>query len=100
MKPLPEWREQRLARVSFTSNLQRHLSCPTVAVGGDTVRAVLDGVFETNPKLRSYLLDDQGRLRKHVKVFVNDRAVADPNRLSDRVGAADEVFVFQALSGG
>ncbi len=89
-----------MARVSFTNNLQRHLSCPTVDVGGDTVRTVLDGVFAANPKLRSYLLDDQGRLRKHVKVFVNDCVVADTAGLSDRVGEADEVFVFQALSGG
>jgi len=89
-----------VAQVSFTDNLQRHLSCPTEDVRGDTVSAVLDGVFRTNPKLRSYLLDDQGRLRQHVAVFVNDRPVCDRERLSDRVGGADEVFVFQALSGG
>ena len=89
-----------MARVSFTSNLRRHLSCPPAEVAGDTVRAVLDGVFETNPKLRGYLLDDQGRLRKHVKVYVGGSAAADTGGLSDPVGAADEVFVFQALSGG
>ena len=87
-------------QVSFTNNLQRHLSCPTVSVTGDTVHAVLHGVFETNPKLRPYLLDDQGRLRRHVKVFVNDRAVADRSGLSDRVVEADEVFALQALWGG
>ena len=89
-----------MARVSFTNNLRRHLACPTLDVPGETVRAVLDGVFESNPRLRSYLLDDQGHLRKHVKIFVNDRVVADTAGLSDSVGAADEVFVFQALSGG
>ena len=89
-----------MAQVSFTNNLRRHLACPTLDVPGETVRAVLDGVFESNPRLRSYLLDDQGHLRKHVKIFVNDRVVADTAGLSDSVGAADEVFVFQALSGG
>ena len=89
-----------MARVSFTNNLRRHLSVDAADVPGDTVRAVLEGVFEDNPKLRSYLLDDQGRLRKHVKVFVNDRVAADRNGLSDPVGESDEVFVFQALSGG
>ena len=87
-------------QVSFTNNLKRHLSVPSVEASGETVQAVLHGVFEGNPKLRSYLLDDQGRLRKHVKVFVNERPVTDRNTLSDPVGESDEVFVFQALSGG
>ena len=89
-----------MARVSFTNNLRRHLSCPTAEIPGGTVRVILDGVFATNPKLRSYLLDDQGRLRKHVKVYVGGRAAADTGGLSDPVGPGDEVFVFQALSGG
>jgi molybdopterin synthase sulfur carrier subunit len=93
-------REDVLAQVRFTSNLQRHLSCPSVQVLGGSVRDVLEGVFQANPRLRSYLLDDQGRLRKHVKLFVNNNAIADPRGLTDRVGDADEVFVFQALSGG
>jgi molybdopterin synthase sulfur carrier subunit len=89
-----------MAHVSFTGNLQRHLACPTAVGAGDTVSAVLADVMRENPRLRSYLLDDQGRLRQHVAVFVNDRPVADRVRLSDPVGQADEVFVFQALSGG
>ena len=89
-----------MARVSFTGNLQRHLACPPVEAPGATVAAVLQAVFDDNPKLRSYILDDQARLRKHVKVFVNDKVVADRQGLSDPVSDSDEVFVFQALSGG
>lgn len=89
-----------MPQVSFTSNLQRHLAAPTRQVEGETVRQVLDNVFATNPKLRSYILDDQARLRRHVVIYVNDARVADRDCLSDRVGRADEVFVFQALSGG
>jgi len=93
-------REEVLAQVRFTSNLQRHLSCPSVQVAGGSVREVLEGVFQANPRLRSYLLDDQGRLRKHVNLFVNNNAIADPSGLTDCVRDSDEVFVFQALSGG
>ena len=89
-----------MPRVNFTGHLQRHLSCPPVDVPGVTVRIALDAVFETNPQLRSYLLDDQGRLRRHVNVFVNDRAIGDRAALSDRLAPTDEVFVIQALSGG
>lgn len=89
-----------MARVSFTDNLLKHLPCPPAEMAGDTVRAVMDGVFKDNPPLRSYLVDDQGRLRKHVNIYVNDALISDRAALSDPVAADDHVFVFQALSGG
>jgi sulfur-carrier protein len=89
-----------VARVAFTANLQRHLSCPDQVVPGSTVRAVLDQVFAVEPRLRSYILDDQDRVRRHVAIYVNGDRIADRERLSDPVGDDDEVFVFQALSGG
>ena len=89
-----------MARVTFTDNLQKHLPCPPTNAHGDTVRAVLNDVFTDNPPLQSYLLDDQGRLRKHVNIFINNKMVRDRDTLSDPVEASDDVFVFQALSGG
>ncbi len=89
-----------MARISFTANLERHLPVPPTRAPGATVREVLEGVFAANPPLRSYLLDDQGRVRKHVNIFVNNGLVSDRTRLSDPVREDDEVFVFQALSGG
>ncbi len=89
-----------MPRISFTSNLKRHLACPTAEVAGSTVAAALERVFADNPRLRSYLLDDQGRLRKHVVIYVNQQPVRDRYRLSDPVAGADEIFIFQALTGG
>jgi len=89
-----------VAHVAFTANLQRHLSCPDQTVPGSTVSAVLDRVFTVEPRLRSYILDDQDRVRRHVAIYVNGDRIADRERLSDPVGDGDEVFVFQALSGG
>ncbi|MEX2455063.1 MAG: MoaD/ThiS family protein [Rhodospirillaceae bacterium] len=89
-----------MPHVHFTGNLQRHLDCPTADVAGATVAEALEAVFGENPRLRSYLLDDQGRLRKHVNIFVDGNAVADRTRLSDAVRGEGEIYVFQALSGG
>lgn len=89
-----------MPRISFTANLQRHVPVPTLAVSGITARAALDQAFAAHPQLRSYLVDEQGRLRKHVNLYINERPVADRENLRDPVGPDDELFVFQALSGG
>jgi hypothetical protein len=86
--------------VTFTSTLRRHLDAPPARVGGATVREALDEVFRANPRLRAYVLDDQGRLRRHVQVFVDGEPISDRERLGDPVGAASELYVLQALSGG
>ena len=89
-----------MARINFTENLRRHVECPPADVGAATVREALEAVFADNPQLKSYIVDDQCRLRRHVNVFINGRLAHDRLGLSDAVGPRDEVFVFQALSGG
>lgn len=89
-----------MATVSFTPNIQRHVSCPARTVAGETVRQVLDAVFEGNPRARGYVLDDQGAVRPHMVVFLNGRQIQDRQHLSDPVRPDAEVFVAQALSGG
>jgi len=86
--------------VSFTRALERFLPAPTMTVEGATVGTVLAAVFGAQPALRGYVLDDQGALRRHVAVYVNGRLVGDRVGLSDPVGPRDEIYVFQALSGG
>ena len=53
-----------MPRVIFTSNLQRHVACPEAVVGGASVRAALENVFLKEKKIRSYVLDEQGDLRR------------------------------------
>ena len=89
-----------MARVTFTSNLRRHVDCATVEAAGQTVREVLEVVFESNDRLRTYILDDQAALRKHMTILVDGRRVADLTGLSDPVLPKSEVYVLQALSGG
>lgn len=86
--------------VRFTPNLARHVDCPAAAVEGATVAEALAAAFAANPRLRGYVLDDRGALRKHMVVFVDGTPVRDRRHLGDAVEAGAEVFVMQALSGG
>jgi len=76
-----------MSTVPFTPNLTRHLDTPDVEVGTGTVLEDLEKCFVQNLRLRSYLLDDQGRLRKHVAVFVGREIITDRTRLSEEVAA-------------
>jgi sulfur-carrier protein len=89
-----------MARVVFTANLARHIAAEPVEATGATVREVLDAVFAGDDLARSYVLDDQSALRRHMNVFVDGNRIRDRIHLSDPVPANAEVYVIQALSGG
>jgi hypothetical protein len=89
-----------MVRVTFPRVLERHVQCPSVDVRAATVRQALDAAFAALPAVRGYVLDDQGKLRPHMAVFVDDEPVRDRNGLGDTVKADATVAVMQALSGG
>ena len=86
--------------VCFTAALQRFLPVASARVDAATVAEALAAVFAAQPELRGYVLDDQGALRRHVAAYVNGQPISDRRRLSDAVGPSDEIYVFQALTGG
>jgi len=86
--------------IAFTSNLRRHVDCPSAEVTGGTVAECFADYFARQPQVRTYVLDDQGRIRRHVAVFLAGEQLRDPITQSDPVAAGDEITVMQALSGG
>ena len=89
-----------MARIVFTSHLERYLDCAPREIEAKSVASALGQVFEDSPRLRSYILDDQGILRQHITIFVSGQVIRDRKRLSDPVGKDEEIYVLQALSGG
>lgn len=87
-------------RITFTSSLQRHVSCPSELVGGATVREALEHYFARHPQVRSYVLDEQGALRHHVVVFVDGGQLRDRSGQQEPLSEAADIYVMQALSGG
>lgn len=85
-----------MVRVVFTANLRRHLATPTATVPGASVGDALERVFAENARLRGYILDEQGRVRRHVTLYRNGEKVG----LAEPLDPGDELYVMQALSGG
>ena len=68
-----------------------------VAAAGATVGAVLDDLDARFPGLKFRVVDEQDRVRKHMRMFIGreeTRNVAAPMR------DGDELLIFGALSGG
>lgn len=68
-----------------------------VEAEGATIDELLFDLDRNHAGIRFRMVDEQGRLRKHMKVFVGQDSVRD---LSTPVTDADEVTIMQALSGG
>jgi molybdopterin synthase sulfur carrier subunit len=89
-----------MARIVFTQQLRRFTETPEVDAPVATLRAALDAAFAQNPRLRGYVLDDQGHLRGNVVAFVDGRRCSERVRLDDPLRPDSRVHVMQALSGG
>jgi molybdopterin converting factor small subunit len=85
-------------RVRIPTPLRSYTDQQAVVDGeGSTVAELLADLEGRHPGLRFRMVDEQGRLRQHMKVFVNDEAVRD---LTTPLAHGDEVTIMQALSGG
>jgi molybdopterin converting factor small subunit len=69
----------------------------TVRASGDTLGEVLDDLDRRFPGIRFRLVDEQDRLRRHVRFFVNG---ADTRRIDLALRDGDRLYIVGALSGG
>jgi molybdopterin synthase sulfur carrier subunit len=89
--------------VELTSHLHAFfpsLGREPLAVEARTVADVVRALEARAPGFAFYVCDEQGRLRRHVNVFVGPERVRDRATLGDAVAPGDRVLILQALSGG
>ena len=67
-----------------------------VAVEGETVGEALRDLERRHPPLAGWILDDRGRIREHVAVFLSGDRVADDAGLAE----GDRLEIVGAVSGG
>lgn len=89
-----------MAEVHFTSHLRNLVPDGALAAPGRTVGDVLNNLLVAQPHVRGYVLDDQGRLRKHVCIFADGVRLRHDAALSRPIGPDAKLYVMQALSGG
>lgn len=89
-----------MAIIVFTSHLEAVGPTDPVRYDGATLAEVLDAVAIDYPRVKNYVLDDQGRVRRHVAIFVDGVMRPRETALALPLQPSSEVYVLQALSGG
>ena len=89
-----------MASIAFTAHLKAVGPTQPMASDAATLAEMLDALAGEHPRLKDYVLDDQGQLRRHIAVFVDGTLVPRETALHRPLAPTAEVYVFQALSGG
>lgn len=84
-------------QVLIPTPLHSYTGAASVEAQGETLGALLDDLDRRYPGIRFRVVNEQGRARPHMRIFVNGKSEFD---LSRPLAASDEVVIVQALSGG
>ncbi len=85
-------------RVSIPTPLRSYTDQQSwVNATGATLNELFNDLDVQFPGIRFRVVDEQGSVRKHMKVFIGQEAVRD---LDTRLADTDVVTLMQALSGG
>jgi len=87
--------------IKFTYALKRFFpKLKDTAANGKTLQEIFKEIESNYPGLQSYVLDEQGSLRRHVNIFIDGKMIHDRSKLSDTFSSNSEIYIMQALSGG
>jgi hypothetical protein len=90
-----------MVQVNFTSHLE--VFFPKIisqTIEANNLTDLLKKLNQIYPGITSYLLEDNGSIRKHVNIFLDGIALINKDDLSVSLENINEVFIMQALSGG
>ena len=68
-----------------------------VSASGTTIGAVLSDLERAHPGMRFRMIDEQDRIRPHIRIYAGTRELT---RLDAALDAGEEVHLICALSGG
>lgn len=84
-------------KVLIPTPLQSYTGSHLAEASGATLADVLADLDRRHPGIRFRMIDEQDRIRRHIRIFVNGEQVHDLGRA---LAAGDDVAIVQALSGG
>jgi molybdopterin synthase sulfur carrier subunit len=71
-----------------------------VQIAATSVSELLAGLEQAHPGFRERLLDESGKLRRFVNIFVNDEDIRFLQNLDTKLKDGDQVSIVPAIAGG
>src|SRR5919106_4426308 len=71
-----------------------------VELGGETVGEVIDGLLATHAGLRRHLVQDDGRLRNFVNLYLNETDIRHLSSTATPVRSGDVLTIVPSIAGG
>jgi molybdopterin converting factor small subunit len=84
-------------KILIPSPLLSYTRTREVSGNGATLAAVLANLDRSYPGIRFRMVDEQDRIRPHIRIFLNGQQTFN---LATEIGERDTVQIVQALSGG
>lgn len=84
-------------KVLIPSALRSYTQRGEAEASGTTLAELLVDLERQYPGIRFRMIDEQDRVRRHIRIFVNGHQARD---LAQPLSPSDEVIIVQALSGG
>ena len=84
-------------KVLIPSALRSYTERSEAAASGGSLAGVLPHLDRLYPGIRFRMIDEQNRIRPHIRFFVNGEQARD---LGQALEATDKLMIVQALSGG
>lgn len=84
-------------KVLIPTPLRSYTGAREVKADGGSVAEMLSELDRRYPGFKFRMVDEQDKLRPHIRLFVNGEQVFDLRRL---LNASDSIHIVQALSGG
>jgi molybdopterin converting factor small subunit len=86
-----------MPRVILAGSIRQHAGgVGALEVCGDTARAAIAALEASFPALRGWVVDEQGVLRRHVKLFHRGAPIS----LDEPLAPSSELHIVAAISGG
>jgi sulfur-carrier protein len=85
-----------MATVILRAPLKQRVGASSIEMSGSSVGQVVQALEAHAPAIKGWITDEQGRIRRHVNVFVN----GEPASENDRVAEHDRIDIIHAITGG